>query len=69
MIQLGWNELSGRLFFRTAEITDIDLSNTMDKNASLSEDQARNLIVQRQIELRAKKLLRDLRSEANIENR
>ena len=22
MIQLGWNELSGRLFFRTAEITD-----------------------------------------------
>ena len=69
MIQLGWNELSGRLYFRTAEITDIDLSNTMDKNASLSEDQARNLIVQRQIELRAKKLLRDLRSEANIENR
>ncbi|MDC3144105.1 hypothetical protein OA527_03705 [Pelagibacteraceae bacterium] len=69
MIQLGWNELSGKLFFRTAEITDIDLSNTMEKNASLSEDQARNLIIQRQIELRAKKLLRDLRSEANIENR
>lgn len=69
MIQLGWNELSGRLFFRTAEITDIDLSNTMEKDASLSEDQARNLIIQKQIELRAKKLLRDLRSEANIENR
>ena len=68
-IQLGWNELSGRLFFRTVEITDIDLTDIMKKNVSLSEDQARNIIIQNQIGLRATKLLRDLRVEANIENR
>ena len=68
-IQLGWNELSGRLFYRTAEVTDIDLSNAMEKNASLTENQVKNLIIQEQIELRAKKLLRDIRAEANIENR
>ena len=68
-IQLGWNELSGKLFFRTVEITVIDLLDTMEKNVSLSEEQARNIIIQEQIGLRAKKLLRDLRVEANIENR
>ena len=41
----------------------------MKENVSLSKEQAQNTLIQRQIELRAKKLLRDIRVEANIENR
>ena len=68
-IILGWNKLSGRLFYRASEISNIDLENLMKENVLLSKEQAQNILIQKQIELRAKKLLRDIRIEANIENR
>jgi len=68
-IKLGWNDLAGRLFYRTSEINEIDLKNTMDKNPSLSKENAKNNLLQTQIGLRAQKLLRDIRTEATIENR
>ena len=68
-IQLGWNELAGRLFYRTSEINAVDLKNTMDSDPSLSKKQAENNLLQKQIGLRAQKLLRDIRTEATIENR
>ena len=68
-IQLGWNDLAGRLFYRTSEINAVDLKNTMDSDPSLSTEQAENNLLQKQIGLRAQKLLRDIRTEATIENR
>ena len=68
-IRLGWNELAGRLFYRTSEINEDDLISAMQNDSSLSEEQAKNTLLQKQIELRAKKLLRDLKAEANIETR
>jgi hypothetical protein len=68
-IRLGWNELAGRLFYRTSEINEDDLISAMQNDSSLSEEQAKNILLQKQIELRAKKLLRDLKAEANIETR
>ena len=68
-IQLGWNDLAGRLFYRTSEINAVDLKNTMDSDPSLSKEQAENNLLQKQIGLRAQKLLRDIRTEATIENR
>ncbi len=68
-IMLGWNELAGKLFYRTSEISNVDLKNVIKDDPSLSKDQAVNILLQKQIGLRAKKLLRDLRIEANIENR
>ena len=68
-IKLGWNDLAGRLFYRTSEINAVDLKNTMDSDPSLSKEQAENNLLQKQIGLRAQKLLRDIRTEATIENR
>ena len=68
-IRLGWNELAGRLYYRTSEINEDDLVSAMQNDSSLSEEQAKNILLQKQIELRAKKLLRDLKAEANIETR
>ena len=67
-IKLGWNDLAGRLFYRTSEINAVDLKNTMDSDPSLSKVQAENNLLQKQIGLRAQKLLRDIRTEATIEN-
>ena len=68
-IQLGWNRLTGQLFYRSSEINNIDLVEATKNNPSLSKDQIENSIIQKQIAMRAEKLLRDLRLEANIENR
>ena len=68
-IKLGWNKLASNLYYRTSEISKIDLENEMSKNPTLSEKKARNILLSRQINLRAKKFLRDIKTEANIENR
>ena len=68
-IKLGWNDLAGRLFYRTSEINAVDLKDAMDSDPSLSKEQAENNLLQKQIGLRAQKLLRDIRTEATIENR
>tara|TARA_B110000037_G_scaffold20689_1_gene22533 strand:+ start:743 stop:1354 length:612 start_codon:yes stop_codon:yes gene_type:complete len=68
-IMIGWNKLTSNLYYRTSEINKVDLENLMNEDISLSEEQAENILLQKQIGLRAKKLLRDIRIEANIENR
>jgi len=68
-IKIGWNELTGRLYYRTAKVDPVDLEEAMQQDPTLSEEMVNNILMQRQIELRASKLLRDLKSEANIENR
>lgn len=68
-IQLGWNKLTGQLFYRSSEISNTDLDEASKKNPSLSSEQIKSSLIQKQIALRAEKLLRDLRLEANIETR
>jgi len=68
-IKIGWYNLSRRLYYRDSEINKIELESTMKQYPSLSEERAKNSILQKQIDLRAKKFLRDIRAEANIENR
>ena len=68
-IIIGWNNLAGKLFYRISEIDQNDLESTMKQDPSLTKDQATNILLQEQIGLRAKKLLRDIRNEATIENR
>ena len=68
-IKIGWNELTGRLFYRTAKVDPVDLEDAMQQNPTLSKERVNNILIQKQIELRASKLLRDLKLEANIENR
>jgi len=68
-VMIGWNKLTGRLYYRTSEINKVDLKNLMNEDPSLSKEQAEDILLQKQIGLRAKKLLRDIRIEANIENR
>ena len=68
-VMIGWNKLTSRLYYRTSEINKVDLENLMNEDLSLSKEQAEDILLQKQISLRAKKLLRDIRIEANIENR
>ena len=68
-ITLGWNKLANRLYYRSSKINPLELENAMKQDASLSKQEAENMLLQKQILLRAAKLLRDIKAEANIENR
>jgi len=68
-ITLGWNKLANRLYYRSSKINPLELENAMKQDLSLSKQAAENMLLQKQILLRAKKLLRDIKAEANIENR
>ena len=68
-IMIKWQKLTSGLFYRTTSITKSEIDDLMNKNESLSRDMAERTVRRRQIDLKADKYLRDLRSEANIEIR
>ena len=67
MSELAWNKLVNGLFFRLTSISDLEVDELVNKNPSLSVEQAENLVIQRQLDLQSSKLLRDIMNEATIE--
>ena len=61
--------MANRLYYRSSKINPLELENAMKQDLSLSKQAAENMLLQKQILLRAKKLLRDIKAEANIETR
>ena len=67
MGELAWNKLINGLFYRLTSISDLEVSELISKNPALSNEQAENLVIQRQLDLQSSKLLRDMMNEATIE--
>jgi peptidyl-prolyl cis-trans isomerase SurA len=65
--ELSWNKLINGLFYRLTSTSDLEISELIKKNPSLTNEQAESLIVQRQLDLQSSKLLRDMMNEATIE--
>ena len=65
--ELAWNKLINGLFFRFTSINDLEIEELISKNPTLSNEQAKNLAIQRQLDLQSSKLLRDIMNEATIE--
>ena len=67
--QIGWDKLTSGLFFRTIAISDIEIDELLKSNPSLKKEEAENIIKSKQLKLKSNKFLRDIRSEATIEQR
>ena len=67
MGELAWNKLINGLFYRLTSISDLEVDELVNKNPSLSIEQAENLVIQRQLDLQSSKLLRDIMNEATVE--
>ena len=67
MCELAWAKLINSLFYRLTSISDLEVSELVSKNPTLSIEQAKNLVIQRQLDLQSSKLLRDIMNEATIE--
>ncbi len=65
--ELKWQKLIYGLYLRITSITKQEISDLMSKNPDMSEETANDLILQKQLDIKSKKLIKDLRDEATIE--
>ncbi|MAN50023.1 MAG: hypothetical protein CMD04_04310 [Flavobacteriales bacterium] len=65
--ELSWNKLINGLYFRLTSVSDSEVDEIISKNPNISLNQAKNLVIQRQLDLKSSKLLRDMLNEATIE--
>ena len=67
--QIIWQKVIGGLYYRMVSASEIEINEVLNKNISVSYDQAKQIVIQKQLDLKSNKLLRDLKNEATIEYR
>ena len=66
-IELQWQKLIYGLYLRVTSVTSQEISELISKNPDISEEVANDIILQKQLDIKSAKLLKDLRNEATIE--
>ena len=66
-IELRWQKLIYGLYLRVTSVTEQELDDVMAKNPNISKETATDIILQKQLDIKSIKLIKDLRDEATIE--
>ena len=66
-IEISWQKVISGLFYRLTSASDFEIEEIISKNPSINTEVAKELVIQRQLDLKSSKLLRDLYNEATIE--
>ena len=66
-IELKWQKLVYGLYFRVASVTEQEVNDLISKNPNLNEEIANEILLQKQLDIKSTKLIKDLRDEATIE--
>ena len=66
-IDLKWQKLIYGLYLRVSSVTEQEISNLISKNPNIDEEKASDILLQKQLDLKSIKLIKDLRNEATIE--
>ena len=66
-IELRWQKLTYILFLRVTSITEQEINDFISKNPNISKVNANEILIQKQIDIKSTKLIKDLRDEATIE--
>lgn len=67
--ELLWGKLISALYYRLTSVSELEVNEIKKNNPLISIEQAENLVIQRQLDLKSSKLLRDMMNEATIEFR
>jgi len=67
--QIMWQKVISGLYYRLVSASEIEINEVLKKNPSILYDQAEQIVIQKQLDLKSNKLLRDLKNEATIEYR
>ena len=64
---VSWQKLISGLYYRLTSTSEIEIEEIIMNNPNMSKETARDLIVQKQLDLKSNKMTRDLLNEATIE--
>ena len=65
--EISWQKLISAMYYRLTSTSEIEIEEIFIKNPSITEKKARDIIVQRQLDLKSNKMIRDMFNEATIE--
>ncbi len=66
---LKWQKLIYGLYLRITSVTQIEIEELKNKIPDLTDEIAKEIIIQRQLDLKSEKLIQDMKNEATIEYR
>ena len=66
-IELKWQKLIAGLYARVTSVTEQEISDLISKNPGINKEVAREIMLQKQLDIKSAKLIKDLRNEATIE--
>tara|TARA_B100001057_G_scaffold9951_1_gene9418 strand:+ start:4269 stop:4880 length:612 start_codon:yes stop_codon:yes gene_type:complete len=66
-IELKWQKVIYGLYLRITSVTEQEIFDLISKNPNINEEIASELIMQKQLDIKSKKLIKDLRDEATVE--
>ena len=66
---ISWQKLISGMYYRLTSTSEIEIEEIVINNPNISQETAINIIVQRQLDLKSNKMIRDLFNEATIEYR
>ena len=64
---ISWQKLISGMYYRLTSTSEIEIEEIIMKNPNISKEMARDMIVQKQLDLKSNKMIRDLLNEATIE--
>jgi parvulin-like peptidyl-prolyl isomerase len=64
---ISWQKMISGMYYRLTSTSEIEIEEIIMKYPSISKEEARDMIVQKQLDLKSNKMLRDLFNEATIE--
>ena len=60
-------KIIGGLYYRLVSASEIEINEVLKNNPYISYDQAKQIVIQKQLDLKSSKLFRDILNEATIE--
>ena len=66
-IELKWQKVIFGLYLRVTSVTEQEINELTSKNPNISREIANEIVLQRQLDIKSQKLLKDLKDEATIE--
>tara|TARA_B100001057_G_C22532056_1_gene826145 strand:- start:174 stop:785 length:612 start_codon:yes stop_codon:yes gene_type:complete len=68
-IEMKWQKLIYGLYLRVTSVTEQEVNDLISKNPDIDEETANELVLQKQLDIKSAKLIKDLKDEATIEYR
>ncbi len=65
--QILWQKLVSGMYYRLTSTSEIEIDEIVMNNPTISKDEAKEIIIQKQLDLKSGKLIRDMLDEATIE--